>query len=310
MLKYIVTSQDTIVLYLDGKMHIVDPSHSNHAKVFAEIRAKTPSLENLRQLVDVGQFLSEVTDGLVTVKNGNVFYDGEQLSSELVTRITEMLSEGQSPLPFIKFLNNLMNNPSKHSVDQLFDFLKHAGLPITENGHVIGYKKVKEDYTDWYSGKFKNTPGSVHKMKRNSVDDDPNQTCSYGFHVGTLKYARDTFNPGHGLIVLVSFDPADVVSVPVDYNGQKLRTCQYKVLSDYDGVSELEGTLYTTEGTRITPNGFQAIQKDMADQWIDREAEQEDEYDGEFDDDDDDDDWNYEDEYEYDYDDEEDEDDF
>ncbi|CAM6053339.1 unnamed protein product [Sphagnum tenellum] len=36
-------------------------------------------------------------------------------------------------------------------------------------------------------------------------------------------------------IVIVKIDPADVVSVPVDYNCAKMRICRYEVLSAYEG---------------------------------------------------------------------------
>ena len=88
-----------------------------------------------------------------------------------------------------------------------------------------------------HSGKFDNTPGRVHEMKRNDVDDDARVACSNGFHVGSLEYATG-FGPK---CVIVEVDPADVVSVPFDCDGQKMRVSKYRVVCDYKGA--LNGTL-------------------------------------------------------------------
>jgi hypothetical protein len=70
-------------------------------------------------------------------------------------------------------------------------------------------------------------------MPRNKVDDNKEVGCSYGFHAGTLEYARG-FRPCNGKLVVVEINPADVVSIPTDCECQKLRTCKYKVHSEYE----------------------------------------------------------------------------
>lgn len=305
MLKYIVSRNDTIVIYLGGKMYIIDTSHANHSAIFAEIRKDQPDKSVVLKMLSIAKQIEEYTNGHVTIKNGTVYYDGEAFNSVLTERIMGMLQAGYSPEPFVNFLNNLMDNPSKRSVDELFNFLKHTGLPITQDGHVIGYKKVRDDYMDWYTGKHDNHPGQTRQMRRNQVNDDADQTCSHGYHIGTLYYARDAFHKDDGRIVLVSFNPADVVSVPTDYSGQKLRTCRYKVLADFEGVDALDGMVYSPKGEKITPADFQRSQEEDADTWVqrDEEANMSDSYEGDYEDDDDwddeedDDDWD-EDDYE------------
>ena len=100
-------------------------------------------------------------------------------------------------------------------------------MPITPDGNFLAYKGVRDDYTDWYSGKFANDVGAVLEMPRNGVCDDAQQGCSFGFHAGTYEYAQNYGSGGHLLMVEIS--PADVVSVPNDCNCQKLRTCKYQV---------------------------------------------------------------------------------
>jgi hypothetical protein len=124
-------------------------------------------------------------------------------------------------------------NPSKRAVDELYTFLEHRALPITDNGNFLAYKAVREDYTDKYTGKFLNTIDAVLEMPRNKVDDDKNVGCSYGFHAGTVEYAKD-FMGREGHLMIVEINPADVVSIPTDCQFQKLRTSKYKVVGEYE----------------------------------------------------------------------------
>jgi hypothetical protein len=154
-------------------------------------------------------------------------------------------------------------NPSKRAVDELYTFLEHRALPITDNGNFLAYKAVREDYTDKYTGKFLNTIDAVLEMPRNKVDDDKNVGCSYGFHAGTIEYAKQ-FSGGCGHIMLVEINPSDVVSIPTDCEFQKLRTCKYKVVGEYE--IDLTDPLYASR--------FQTDQDDEVDVWNDEEEEE------------------------------------
>lgn len=94
-----------------------------------------------------------------------------------------------------------------------------------------GHKAVKSDYKDKYTGSLDNSPGLVVKMPRNLVNSDKHETCSSGLHVGSLEYAK-AFASGDDKVVTVKVWPCNVVSVPVDYDGQKLRACEYEVVGE------------------------------------------------------------------------------
>jgi len=93
-------------------------------------------------------------------------------------------------------------------------------LPVTDNGNFLAYKAVRADYTDKHTGKFLNTIDSVLEMPRNKVDDNKENGCSYGFHAGSVDYAKD-FMDRDGHLMLVEINPADVVSIPTDCQFQK-----------------------------------------------------------------------------------------
>lgn len=169
----------------------------------------------------------------IEVKNGNVYVNGMPLHTLDAQRILESLGKGADVTHIFKFVLRLQNNPSRRAVTELYKFLEHKHLGISNNGNLIAYKAVRNNYTDKHTGSFDNSIGNVLEMPRNQVDDDKDNGCSYGFHAGSLKYATE-FASGNDRVVLVEIDPADVVSIPTDCEFQKLRTCKYKVISEFE----------------------------------------------------------------------------
>jgi hypothetical protein len=99
-------------------------------------------------------------------------------------------------------------------------------------------------------------------MPRNKVDDNKENGCSYGFHAGSVDYAKN-FMDRDGHLMLVEINPADVVSIPTDCQFQKLRTCKYKVVGEYE--IDLNDPMYASR--------FQTDQDDDVDVWNDEEEE-------------------------------------
>ena len=124
-----------------------------------------------------------------------------------------------------------MNNPSKRAVTELYGFLEKNSLPITPDGHFLAYKKVRKDFLDIHSGTMSNAVGTVVEMERNMVDDDQNRTCSTGLHFCSQEYLAH-FGDGTSRTVILKINPADVVSIPNDYNNSKGRACRYEVIGE------------------------------------------------------------------------------
>jgi hypothetical protein len=185
---------------------------------------------------------------------------GDPVHSTLATRVLSFLEHGLDCVHLFKFILKLNLNPSKRAVDELYTFLEHRALPITDNGNFLAYKAVRADYTDKHTGKFLNTVDAVLEMPRNKVDDDKNVGCSYGFHAGTVEYAKD-FLGGQGHLMIVEINPADVVSIPTDCQFQKLRTCKYKVVGEYE--IDLTDPMYASR--------FQTDDDDDVDLWGDED---------------------------------------
>ena len=236
MIPYILTDESLTVV-VNGKsltMESSNPSFKEATKAISEER-----WGDIEKLFDTTKAVEDYADGNIKVAEGVVYYKDESVHNHVVGRILNFMREGLPYKPLVRFLDKLMDNPSRRSTKELYAFLEHKAMPLTPEGNFLAYKGVREDYTDWHSGKFSNKVGDVQEMIRNNVCDDANIGCSYGFHAGSLDYARHYGNGGH--LMVVEINPADVVSVPNDCDQQKLRTSKYKVVAHFE--KKLEETV-------------------------------------------------------------------
>src|ERR1035437_5572159 len=158
------------------------------------------------------------------------------LQHGITKRIMKMSEQGFDSDPLMNFIAKLYSNPSKVAVDELYLFIEANELPITEDGDFIAYKIVQDDYLDIYSKTMDNSVGSTLSVPRHMVDTNRNNTCSYGLHFCSKEYLQHYGSSARGndRCVLVKINPADVVSIPSDYNNAKGRTWQYTVVGEVD----------------------------------------------------------------------------
>lgn len=231
-MKYSVTD-DTITAVLDdGTVHVVHLGSSNFDTLRDALFERR--FDDVPGLVSPAKMVETWSQGDFSVDSGAVMHKGVVLPAELNKRIIAMVDEGADPAVLTRFWEKLQRNPSKRSVEQLYGFLVHEGIPLTDEGDILAYKSVRQDYKDWRTNTFDNTPGTVNEMPRNQVTDDPSIACDAGLHVGSLAYAQN-FKSG-GMIVICRIDPADVVSVPNDHDAQKMRVCKYEVMCGFGSM--------------------------------------------------------------------------
>jgi len=254
ILAYIETAKNiAVTLQVDGEFrNLTVPS--DHAKIEeAKVALEEGDAETLIDLLDTKTSIEIFSEGKVEIEGNTVSYNGYVLNNTLVARLIHLKDEGQRFEYLVSFLEKLMENPSKRAVDELYTFLEHHHLPITNEGEFLAYKAVKSDFTDKYTGTIDNSVGNVIEMPRNQVNDDKTVGCSEGYHAGTLEYAGHQYgNIDNGdKLLIVRIDPKDVVSVPLDCSCQKLRTCKYTVIGEY--TTPLEKSVYTQEAEEIQP---------------------------------------------------------
>ena len=251
-------SDDAIVVFYEGKPYSVRRDNANFEplrKAIFEAR-----YDDVPQYLDIAKAVEDFVEGDVEVRDEVVYYKGKhRLHGVVVDKLLEMLRSGmKDSTPITNFISALMANPSSNSVEQLYTFLGYKSLPITPQGMVLGYKGVKDDFysttgnadtivvqgTTNESHQIFNGVGETIEVQRRCVDDNKDNHCSHGLHVGSYDYANSWAGEG-GRLLLVEFDPQDAVSVPTDCNFQKLRVSKYKVVADItDSRSELDKAVY------------------------------------------------------------------
>lgn len=227
-------SDYSITVFLNGKMRTVLSDSKNFQKLKEHLKKSEHDLDLVEKLSDREEAIRQSASGAVEVLDGVVYYKGQEVHNALTVKLLDLLDEGFDATPWVKFLENLMQNPSYRSRNCLYEFLDHFNAPITEDGNFIAFKRVGANWKDLHSGRFDNSIGTVVKMDRAGVDDDPQHTCSAGLHVCADEYLKGYATGGDARTLVVEVNPANVVAVPYDYNFSKMRVCEYKVLAEID----------------------------------------------------------------------------
>lgn len=236
MIPHIINGNGTISLMIDGTMKPIDTAHKNYDEIKEAL--KNGDWEAIPHLVHIAEQVEEAINQSsstgVTIQDGEVLYNGTPIHNTLTDRIVSMSKEGFDIGHMVKFLDNLMQNPSYRAVTELYDFLEAGNIPITENGTFLTYKKIREDWKDIYTGTIDNSIGVTVSMPRNQVNEDSNQTCSTGLHVCSYDYLPHFGTSNGDRVVICEIDPCDVVSIPSDYNNTKMRVCEYTVVGEVE----------------------------------------------------------------------------
>ncbi len=239
MIPFIITNHG-VTVYLDGEQQTIDETHPNFDAVVLAVAEQ--DVDEIRALINISLAITRWGDGYVTVIDGEVFYGDEPVNNVITARILELMANGFEPSSLAAFLSNVLENSSYTAVQELYLFLEHNDIVITEDGHFLAYKRVRNNYTDLHSGKFDNSVGASPSMPRNEVDDNRKATCSRGLHFCAKHYLPSFGGHGGNRVVVVKVNPADVVSIPSDYNNAKGRTWTYKVVGEVGSdTADLDG---------------------------------------------------------------------
>jgi hypothetical protein len=254
---YIVQGSN-ITVVIGTTPHTVSKSHIAYNKLLNAIKAG--DWETVQNIIEPKKAVINFGQGNIEIQGDQIFWKGREMHNALTKRMVAMIQEDFPVEPLVAFMENLMENPSKRAVNELYGFLEKNTLPITSDGCFLAYKKVRADYLDCHSGTVLNKPAAymtdedtaaleeavgknsevtvavedgvtVVSMERNLVDDDQNRTCSTGLHFCSKDYLS-VF--GGDRIVILKINPRDVVSIPNDYNDSKGRCARYEIVDEID----------------------------------------------------------------------------
>lgn len=254
-----IVKENEVTLFIDGNTKVINSGHMNYAKIREALVAE--DFDRVRTLINVAARIAAFGDGKVTVDGGVVMYQGRAMHNTLTMRILSMEREGFNIGPMAAYMGNLLENPSFRAVNELYGFMEKTDLPITEDGYLIAYKQVRNDYTSIHASPdgthMDNSIGTVPEMPRYEVDDDKDTTCSKGLHFCSQNYLGKYGGGSDSRTMILKINPRDVVSIPTDYQNSKGRACKYEV------IGELEDRP-TKEHSFKTPVFTESFGADMA----------------------------------------------
>lgn len=240
---------------------VIPSSHPNYRRIQEQLeiadsgkvreadqKSVVEEIENLADMSkDVGRKFSKLTDR-VSVDDGNVFFDGDLADESISHHIIRFLEEGNEDFePLAFFMEKIASNPSEHSREQLFTWLRANHFSLAVNGDILAYKGVNSEWKSGWKGHaivngeeikhdyIPNKPGSLVEMPRSEVVHDPSNGCGIGLHGASYNYAKGFGNSGH--VVELRINPRDIVSVPSS-EAQKFRCCRYRVVREVFAPNE------------------------------------------------------------------------
>lgn len=191
---------------------------------------------------DLIQAINTFGDGKINFQDGDLFYineagDTNPIDTKLTAKIKDLIRAGSNAEVLVRFLDNLVDNPCKRAQRDFYDFMIVNNLAMTEDGHFLAYKIVRDDFKDLYTGTMDNSPGKVVSIDRSKVDSNPDRTCSHGLHICSKDYLPQYggfYGKGSpNKILVVKVNPKDVVAFPKDYNNAKARVASYTVVGEF-----------------------------------------------------------------------------
>ena len=261
-------SQNSITVFTGGAPHTVHDSSPLFNDLFEYLKREDHDADELKVLVSIPEKIAGQTYGAVTVgDDGNLYYKDIPIENAMAMKVLEVIEQGFPVAMWALFLSNLMSNPSTNAQTDMYRFMDHCSLPLTDDGHFLAYKRVDDDYKDCRTHKLDNSIGAIVTMDRSDVDDDSHVTCSHGLHFCSREYLSG-FAGGH--LMVVKINPRDVVSIPIEYQDAKGRCCRYEVIAEIEtkDKSDVPNEALDAIESKVINVDFDSLTNDDAD-WSD-----------------------------------------
>lgn len=260
MLRYINTGTQITFVHEGKPYHILRSDNEAYSAAVQLIKLGAATSEKLLEILDAPRLamLKLLEDHKDLGMDGDkLTFRGYPIHPSLSQKLEACLREGFGAEPFLRFLENLAQNPRRDVLENLYQFLEYGKMALDDEGHFYAYKAVREDFTDIYTGKYDNSIGQVLEMPAWAVDPNRDRTCSTGFHCCSFDYLPH-FSHDDGHVMVVRVNPRDVVAIPSDYQNTKMRVCRYEVVDEYkDYYSEERKNVLASRSVIGSEHSFQ-----------------------------------------------------
>jgi len=256
-----------VVLFIKGKTFKVASGSAEFEEVKTILNTPNANEEDMLKVVDnTSKAIKAMSfDKRFKIVNGDeVYFKDVQIPVDCAAHAIELHKQGVLDSTFVSFIENLMMNPNKEAIKDLYSFILKGKMPITEGGYFCAYRVCTNDFKDCHSGTFDNSIGATVKMDRSKCDSNRNQTCSTGLHFCSESYVS-SFRSGNNRLLMVKINPMDVVAIPNDYNDAKGRCCEFYVVKEIElgsitGVGKIQTTKIVKENN-TTKDGVKTCSK-------------------------------------------------
>lgn len=238
--------QESLTALINGVLYAATSNHPNYPRIVAGVKSGDTEVTRLFDLEQaINEAFGAITDRVTVNSDGTVLLDDEPLHGAVAKVLHGLVRQGDAKgfTAIARFLENLEENPSFNSREQLYNFVNANDISIDEDGYLILYKGLASDGQGGYRsvnsgtafvngekivGHIPAAAGDVITMPRSQVSDNPDVPCHAGLHASTYNYA--TSYARNGAMMTMRVNPRDVVSVPNDSGQQKMRVCEYEVV--------------------------------------------------------------------------------
>lgn len=249
MIAYTINNE-VIVVIIDGVSRVVPRGTAQASRLLDALKQTPIDEKKVAVLADLKSALAAYAGGDCEIlTSGDVIRRGEKIDPVFAAMVIRNFEAGTPYDHILKCFDLLDANPSQKVKQMLPGFLKHGGMPITAEGHILAYKAARKDMYSIYSGDntklvmgHADEEGHIYhgigekiRVKRNYVEDNPDNACGPGLHSGSEEYALGWARSNNGIMLIVDVDPSDIVSVPKDSDGQKMRSCAYSIVARHLG---------------------------------------------------------------------------
>ncbi|HEY5630668.1 MAG TPA: helix-turn-helix domain-containing protein, partial [Nitrososphaeraceae archaeon] len=151
-----ISLPNVFTIVRDGAPLQIDKSHQNFAKIKDIIsnvkngQILSSDLEKLYDLIDLKSSLAKFSHGRITVDDTGVKVDGKPLHNSLANILLKSFrdQDAASLTKFAKFHEKIMEAISYKVTHRLFDFVQGQGLRIDDDGDILAFKVVQNNYLD------------------------------------------------------------------------------------------------------------------------------------------------------------------
>lgn len=263
---------DSVVAFQPGSdtpLHQADSNHPHWQRILELLNANDPAVFDLFDVASAVAKKLMVLSERITYDHGLIRFDGEVQKGPLADHLVRVIKTGTDDYkPVVKFWENVAQNPSDRSREEMFEWLSKHEFSIDQDGYIVGYKSYtsvdKDTVKPTHQGhSFVNGVenngyaeirlGDVVTIPRNEVDDNKGRDCSVGLHIGDWTFVT-SFSGDRKAKVRVH--PRDVVSIPTK-DARKMRCCRYELV-EFVTAPDPSPILFSVEKSRVAaePAGY------------------------------------------------------